>query len=428
MFAMEGRPWRFALLLSLYFAQGLPFGFFTQFIPVMLRMQGASLQLIGASYLLALPWSLKFLWAPLVDRYGSRTFGKRRSWIVPIQALTVVTMLGLSLMDPTRSLRWLFGSVLLFNLLASTQDIATDGLAVDMLRASERGVGNAIQVAGYRVGMIVGGGLLLPIYEHFHWSMTLLAMAVTMLLVSVPILLHREAPLAQEPVPEAGAYRTRGGGLGGIARGALTSITAFDWKRPGILRWLVLLLTYKTGDAIASGMVRPFSVDQGASMGQIGWMLGVVGFSTGLLGAVIGGVLVNRLGRRRALLGFGSLQAVSVATYALLASSHPSIGALAAAAGFEHFAGGCATAALFTTMMDVCRPERAATDYTVQSCAVVIATGAAASLSGVITHHLGYLTMFSISAALCVLGLVYVWATFEATRAALLSGTKPIAE
>jgi PAT family beta-lactamase induction signal transducer AmpG len=417
---------RLFLLTSLYFAQGLPFGFFTQFLPVMLRKQGVSLQAIGASYLLALPWSLKFLWAPMVDRYGSPSFGRRRSWIVPIQAVTILALIGLSWLDPRGALRALLFSVLLFNLLAATQDIATDGLAVDTLRERERGLGNAIQVAGYRVGMIVGGGLLLPLYERVHWRGTLLAMAAAMAAASVPIVLHREAPTAATAVPEQGPFRTAGPARSEGGTGLLRTVTAFGWRRPGIAAWVVLLLTYKTGDAIASGMVRPFTVDMGASLGQIGWMLGVLGLTAGLLGAVVGGATVNALGRRRALVGFGLLQAVSVAVYAALALGvgRAPIAALAFAATFEHFAGGCATAALFTVMMDACRPSRSATDYTVQSCAVVVATGAGSALSGVLARALGYGGMFSLSALLCVAGVGYAWFAFDGAREKIHAGVE----
>lgn len=412
---------RLFLLTSLYFAQGLPFGFFTQFLPVMLRQQGVSLQAIGATYLLALPWSLKFLWAPLVDRYGSERFGRRRSWILPMQATSIATMLALSFVEPLASPSALFFSVLVFNFLAATQDIATDGLAVDTLRERERGLGNAVQVAGYRVGMIVGGGLLLPLYERIQWRGTLLAMAFVMTLASVPIALHRErASSDARRAIDAGPYRS--GAVRRAARGVLDSVTAFGWRRPGILSWVVLLLTYKTGDALASGMVRPFTVDMGASLSQIGWMLGILGFSMGLLGAVVGGALVNPLGRRNALVLFGLLQALSVAVYAWIAFTRPSLAALAFAGAFEHFAGGCATAALFTVMMDVCRPTKSATDYTVQACAVVIATGAASSLSGVVTRLIGYGPMFTVSAALCALGVLYVALTFDRARAALQAG------
>ncbi len=415
----DKRIMRFFLLTSLYFAQGLPFGFFTQFLPVMLRQQGVSLKAIGASYLLALPWSLKFLWAPVVDRYGSERVGRRRSWILPIQALSILALVAISFIDPRQSLRPVALSILLCNFLAATQDIATDGLAVDSLHETDRGLGNAIQVAGYRIGMIVGGGLLLPLFAATNWRITVLAMAMALAVASVPIALHREEARAKDPnntTVEQGPYRT----AGTAARSLLKSVTAFGWHRPGIWQWVLLLLTYKTGDSLASGMVRPFTVDRGASLSQIGWMLGILGFSAGLLGAVTGGALVNVLGRRRALIGFGLFQAASVALYGVLAAaSTTSINALAAAATFEHFAGGCATAALFTVMMDACRKDQAATDYTVQSCAVVIATGLASSLSGVCAQMLGYRGMFTLASVLCVLGVLYVAFAYDRAKAAL---------
>src|SRR5690606_5955510 len=145
---------KLTLLASLYLAQGMPYGFFSQFLPAMLRAQGVSLEGIGLASLLALPWALKFAWAPLVDRHGSARFGHRRGWIVPIQLLTVVTLLALSQVDPTVEIQAMLAGVLLLNLLASTQDIATDALAVTILRPEERGLGNGIQVAAYRLGMI----------------------------------------------------------------------------------------------------------------------------------------------------------------------------------------------------------------------------------------------------------------------------------
>jgi MFS family permease len=139
---------RLGLLASLYVSQGLPFGFFTQALPVLLRKHGLSLAEIGLSSLLAVPWALKFVWAPLVDRYSVRRFGRRRSWIVPMQVMTIAVLLLTALHPPTTSFRWVLAAVLVVNLLSATQDIATDGLAVDMLEPHERGLANGIQVAG----------------------------------------------------------------------------------------------------------------------------------------------------------------------------------------------------------------------------------------------------------------------------------------
>src|SRR5262245_14544703 len=197
---------KFGLLGSLYFSQGLPFGFFTQVLPILLRKQGFSLTDIGLlSSLIAVPWMLKFLWAPAVDRYWLSSSGRRRSWILPLQLFTALTLAGLAVFPSTPPAAMLIASVLLLSTLAATQDIATDGLAVDMLTHGERGVANGLQVAGYRVGMIVGGGLLLILHEQLGWSLTFLAMAMLIAVASVPVAMTRE------PVSLTASGRERSG-------------------------------------------------------------------------------------------------------------------------------------------------------------------------------------------------------------------------
>ncbi len=144
----------------------------------------------------------------------------------------------------------------------------------------------------------------------------------------------------------------------------------------------MLLVVYKAGDAFATGMLRPYLTDIGLGLSDIGLLLGTVGFVAGLLGALAGGALVNRIGRKPALIAFGLLQAATVAGYAALALGKPGLPELYVLCAAEHFSSGMATAALFTCMMDWCSRESGATDYTVQASAVVIATGAAGALGG----------------------------------------------
>ncbi|WP_414640858.1 MFS transporter, partial [Archangium sp.] len=162
-------PLKLGLLTSLYLSQGLPYGFFTQALPVLLREQGLSLPNISLASLLALPWALKFLWAPFMDRYGSARLGRRRGYILPLQVLSAALLVGLALPEGAVSVEALFAAVLLVNLLSATQDVATDGLAVDLLEPQELGLGNGVQVAAYRVGMILGGGLMLILLDALSW-------------------------------------------------------------------------------------------------------------------------------------------------------------------------------------------------------------------------------------------------------------------
>lgn len=385
---------KLGLLGTLYLSQGLPFGFFTQALPALLRKEGVSLSLIGLASLLTLPWALKFLWAPLVDRGVSSRWGRRRGWILPLQGLTIVAMGSLALFDWKGGMVWVLGAFLLANLLAATQDIATDGLAVDLLRPEERGLGNGVQVAGYRVGMIIGGGVLLVVFSHLGWRWTFLLMALCLGLATVPTLLYKE-PRA---LPVSAQER--------VEQGSMWSMWTSFVKQPGVAGWIVVILLYKGGDALATGMLRPFLVDLGLGLGQIGWLLGTAGFTAGLLGALAGGWGVQRLGRRRALLGFGLLQAFAVSLYILPALGATQMWLLYAVCTIEHFAGGMATAALFTIMMDLCRPTQAATDYTIQASLAVVAKGVASMLSGASAANLGYAAHFGFSALFCLVGLL----------------------
>jgi RhtX/FptX family siderophore transporter len=397
--ATMSAPAKLGLLGSLYFSQGLPFGFFMQALPVLLRKQGFSLGQIGLSSLLAAPWALKFLWAPLVDRRSLSRVGRRKSWILPLQLASVVVLALLAAPVASTSLPALMSSVLLLNLLAATQDIATDGLAIDVLAPAERGVANGLQVAGYRVGMIVGGGALLILHDRLGWSLTFLAMAALTALATLPIVVS-----AEPRRPPAAAESARK--------------TPHFFRRPGAPRLLLLVIAYKAGDAFATGMLRPFLADAGLTLADIGWLLGTVGFVAGLLGALAGGLLVNRIGRRSALTAFGLLQAAAVAGYAYLALGTPGQTALYTLCAAEHFAGGMATAALFTCMMDWCSPEASATDYTVQASAVVIATAVASALAGFSAQAFGYFAHFCLATVLALGALVAVRLLFPSTDAA----------
>jgi len=377
-------PAKLTLQGALYFSQGLPFGIFTQGLPVLLRQRGYSLGQIGLSTLLAAPWALKWLWAPQVDRHYLTRLGRRRSWILPLQLLTALLLGGLAFAG-VDSMGLLMAAVLLLNLFATTQDIATDGLAVELLTASERGLANGLQVAGYRFGMIVGGGALLILHDRLGTRGVFTAMAALTVLATLPALRLREplVPLERD-----------------------NAVGSVHWlRRPGALRILTLLLVYKAGDSFATSMLRPFLADSGLTLADIGWLLGTVGFLAGLLGALAGGALVNRFGRKRSLIAFGAFQAFTVASYALLAYAKPERSALYALSGLEHFAGGMATAALFTCMMDWSRDHASGSDYTVQASAVVIATGAAGAVSGFSAQALGYVGHFSLAALLAFAAL-----------------------
>ncbi len=236
--------WRlFSLLALLYFAQGLPSGLIAKALPALLRDQGVSLSLIGFTSALALPWALKFLWAPLIDRYGTR-----KQWLLGLNGLTMALMLVVASRDFAAwvdRLPWLLAVLFCANAVSATQDIATDGYAVSTLKPEWRGLGNSIQVVGYKLGMVMGSGGLLWLVSHHGWQASYGGLACLMLLVIVPVLFMQDA---RTPLQQA-ATHTEWHGLRGYA-GLFRDFVA----RPGLGWWLATIALYKFGDSLASRM------------------------------------------------------------------------------------------------------------------------------------------------------------------------------
>ncbi len=173
---------------------------------MLLRKQGMALPLIGLTQLLMLPWALKFLWAPLVDGVRAPRLGRRRAVIVPLQLATAAVLAALALAATPGAMDAMLVAVLLVNLCAATQDIATDGLAVEVLEPAERGLGNALQLGAYRLGMILGGGFMLIVFDRAGWTAAFVVMAALVLATTVPIspTASRRAcrrPRSRAPVP-----------------------------------------------------------------------------------------------------------------------------------------------------------------------------------------------------------------------------------
>ena len=377
------------LLTGLYFAQGLPFGFFTQAIPVLLRDAGLSLTAISLTSFLYLPWGLKFLWAPAVDRIGTR-----RQWLLATQLGSAGVAFALAATDLTGSLRWLFVAIAVINLLSATQDVATDGLAVRLLGPRDRGLGNGIQTGAYRLGMIAGGGGLLWIYAESGWRVLLLTLGGLILLCTVPVvLLARDEPSDGAPRP---VEHGRRGGLG----------TAW-WhrlRRPGVIPLIGLLAAYKFGNAMASSVSGPFLHDAGLDLREIALVSGALSSAGALAGSAVGGWLAFRHGRRTALLFGGVSQSLAVGLYVIAALGIGGGAMVIAATVLEHVFGGAALVALCTLMMDACERDDAGADYTLLASSVVATQGIAGFGGGAVGDALGYPTVFTVGMVLSGIG------------------------
>jgi MFS family permease len=377
------------LLASLYCAQGLPSGLIAHALPVLLRQQGGDLAVIGLLKLVALPWLLKALWAPWVDRIGSSRFGHSRSWILPLQALLIVAVMVLALIEPGRwsgpALPLLLGTLLLINLAAATQDIATDGLTVRLLPERWRGLGNSLQVGGYKIGMIISGSGLLLFVDTWGWSASVAAIALLLVLVTLPI--WRFDELSRAPRIATATESARSPRL-------LLDHYRGLFAQPGMGLWIAVVLSFKIGDSLGSPMIKPLLVDAGWSSAQIG-QLTLASSLAGIGGAILGGALLTRLGLRTSLLLFGALQATGIAAFALIAAGHTSADTVYAIALGEQIADGMSTVALFAAMMHWCRPGHEGADYTVQASAQVLLASLLGAFSGVLAKAGGYGAVFA---------------------------------
>jgi MFS family permease len=382
---------KISLLTALYLAQGLPFGFFTLALPVVLREAGYSLTAISALNFLYLPWALKFLWAPVLDRLGSR-----RAWLLVLQISSVAAALLLARLDLESSLATVLAAAFVFNIIAASQDVITDGLAVRILDSRERGAGNGVQVGAYRIGMILGGGLLLWVFAKSNWSVMFTCMAVLLSLTVIPVLWLREPELGERRELPTIAYLT----AGWIKR----------LMMPGTLTMAGLILCYRFGDQMVSLLLGPFLNDYGLNKETIAFMKGTVGSSTSLVGALLGGWFGFFVGRRQALLMSGVAQAACFLLYILASADIGGIATLWWATILEGVIGTMATVALFTLMMDASDPEHAGTDYTLLASVVVLVGALSNVVAALIADRLGYTASFAIGAVLALFGcLTVVW-------------------
>lgn len=394
------------LLASLYCAQGLPSGLLAHSLPVLLRQHGVDLALIGLLKLLALPWLLKVLWAPWVDRLASRRLGHHRGWILPLQLGVTSLIAALALLDPQRlfgsHFPLLIGLLLLINLAAATQDIATDGLCVRLLPERWRGLGNSLQVGGYKVGMLVSGSGLLLAMDLLGWHLSLGLVAALLVLMTLPI--WRFAENRQLPFQPALAEPAGPGLLLRHYRGLLA--------QPGMPLWLAVLLSFKLGDALGSPMIKPMLVDQGWSNAELG-QLTLISSLAGIAGALLGGLLYARIGALRALLLFGLLQAAGIAAMAWLVGSGGQPALVYLVALFEQTADGMSTVALFAVMMRQCRPEHEGADFSLQASVQLLLAGLVGACSGLLAKWLGYPALFLGAGTLGLLALplvgLYFW-------------------
>ncbi|QQN40100.1 MFS transporter [Acinetobacter sp. CS-2] len=401
----------YLLLFSLYWAQGLPVGFMTHALPVILRTQGVSLAQIGGFGLLMLPWSIKIFWAPWVDRFGHAAFGHYRSWIIPTQLLSVVVLTGLSFL-PIQALNQpeyllaFFVALLSMNLVGATQDIATDGLAVNMLNNQQQHWGNTFQVIGSRLGFIVGGGAILWALDWLDWQSTFLILAGLVLLNTLPILWLKEPQRLKHMLSstEAGTFRWQ----------KIKDYLAYFYREQNVAAWLAVLITFKIADGLAGPLLKPLMVDLGLTFSQIGIYVTMFGAVAALIGAGLAGFSLKYVSREHALLGFSILKIFTLAAYAWLAVQYEAqrfidVWIIYLINAAEDMISAMLLVVMLTLVMQYSRKHLAGTDFTFQVALMATVSGGLYSLSGILGDLLGYasyLSLITVLALLCIVPIL----------------------
>jgi PAT family beta-lactamase induction signal transducer AmpG len=383
----------------LYFAEGFPFGILNDALPVYFRFHGVRLADIGLLSLIGLPWTLKFLWAPALDRWG-----QRRTWVVGCQVLIAVGLATLLALNPGRVDGGVWFILALLAILSATQDIAIDAYTIEILEPKEMGPANGVRVTAYRVALIAAGGLFVAAAGLIGWPSAFIAAAVLMGLFS--LCATRMPPGTINPAATA-AYRT------GLE--VLWEPLRQFFRAPGFAYVVLFVLTFKLGDMALGPMVRPFWVDRNFTPVQIGAIPGTLGVISTIVGALVGGHLTGRWGIYRALWLLGIGQAASNLTYAAAAALPPSMPLMYAASVVESFCGGLGTAPFLAFLMSICDKAHAATQYALLSALFGLTRVLVGPVSGYATEALGYapyfvLTFFLAWPALFLIVPVQRWA------------------
>ena len=370
---------RLAWLAALSFASGFPFGLVNETLPVYLRTHGAGLVEIGLISAVSFPWTFKFVWAPLVDRLGSR-----RQWIVGCLAgLTLLTVI-LGVLDLGQMASWFWLLLVLMVTLSATQDVAIDAYTIEATSTRELGVANSVRIAAYRIAMFTAGGLLIWMAGRNGWPVSFLTGATMIGALTIAALF---IPEPQRAVATAASVWE-----------PLRALLA----RPGIWAVAVFALLFKIDIYAMEPMTRPFWVDRGFTLEEIGGILTPGRIAATVGGAVLGGLVTTKLGIFRGLWTLGLVQALSSLGYAAVASVPASKPLIIAAALFENFAHGLGTAAFLAFLMSVCERRYAATQFAVLSALLALSRTLAGGASGVLAERMGYGDYFFLTFLLAI--------------------------
>jgi PAT family beta-lactamase induction signal transducer AmpG len=384
-----------AAILLLGFASGFPLYLTSRTLQAWMTVAGVNLTAIGFFSLVSLPYSLKFLWSPLIDRFGLPFLGRRKGWLFVTQVALAATIAAMIFQRPSQVLQLLAINAFIIAFLSATQDIVIDAYVTDISDASEVGAASGVKVLGYRIAMIATGGGALVIADFISWQTVYFLMGVLMLILAAVSTRVPEPVLRDRPPASMNE--------------AVRMPLADFFARSGTVRgtWiLAFILLYRLGDSMINNMTTPFLLQAGFSQTDIGVIQGGVGLFATITGVLAGGLVIARIGINRSLWVFGILQAASNFAYLVLAYVGREYAVMVAAIVIENVCYGLATAALVGFIMSLCNPRFSATQYALLSSLIAVGRDVIASPSGSIAEKVGWPAFFLISIIAAIPGML----------------------
>jgi PAT family beta-lactamase induction signal transducer AmpG len=383
---------RIAVVTLLGFSSGLPLALTSGTLQAWMAVDGVDLKTIGIFALVGLPYTVKFLWSPLMDRFVPPILGRRRGWILIAQIGLVIGISVMALNTPQYAPYLLGILALAVAFTSASQDIAIDAYRTDVLHEKERGVGAAVFVMGYRISMLVSGALALILSDQIGWQSTYFLMAGVMLIGIISTF------LAPEPEHNISPPKSLQEAVWGPLKNYFSKKSAISL--------LLLIILYKLGDAYAGTLTTAFLLrGVGFSASDVGALNKGLGLVSLILGAIFGGTLMVRLGLFNSLLFFGVMQAISNLSFMVLAWLGKSYGMLVFAVAFENISGGMGTAAFVALLMTMCNQRYSATQYALLSSLAALGRIFVAPTSGFVVESIGWAPFFFVTTLAAIPGL-----------------------
>ncbi len=376
------------------FASGLPLALTSGTLQAWMTVENIDLKTIGFFSLVGQAYVFKFLWSPAMDRYTPPFLGRRRGWLIITQILLLIAIAAMGFLEPSTQLRWMAALAVIIAFCSASQDIVFDAWKTDVLPPEERGAGAAISVLGYRLAMLVSGGLALWLADRLlGWQATYWLMAALLIPCIIASILAPE-PSDAIPTPKT------------LQQAVVEPLHDFFGRNNA---WLILLLIvlYKLGDAFAMSLTTTFLIrGVGFDAGEVGVVNKSLGLFATIVGALYGGVLMQRLTLFRALLIFGILQGVSNAGYWLLSITDKHMVTMASAVFFENLCGGMGTAAFVALLMTLCNKSFSATQFALLSALSAVGRVYVGPLAGWFVETHGWPTFYLFSVVAAVPGIL----------------------